>query len=116
MTLASPLPLGVPAFKPIPQSQNTVAYQKLQKVVTNEKPTTMQRLQQTLYSSQQNTAVESLPGHPVFKAMPNSISRISHGSTEQIDKNEIQSMISPYAHVSIVEFFHIPLIKFPSNG
>lgn len=81
MTLASSLPLGVPAFKPIPVISQPEVYSQLMSSVNDggsKKP---------LYSNFQNQ------GAP--------IRRISDDAETEIAKNTIQSMISPYAHVRI---------------
>lgn len=129
MTQASSLPLGVPAFKPIPSVQENDAYNRMlqQSLSIRQKaaaatPNRIQNktLQQIQYLMNQQsmsypgmnypestkmqivTAVPAGPNYVVSEEVPNTISRISTGTTFEIpssNKNEVQSMISPFAHV-----------------
>lgn len=124
MTQATSLPLGVPAFKPIPlpdKNQDENVRQALQTIANTRRTQTMQyELPYTpmnkaistqlapnptrSYSSVPSTII---PNYSTFQALPQSISRISTGPVVQYDKNSLQSLVSPHAHVRNIFDFNI---------
>lgn len=79
MTEAKPLPLGVPAFKPIPVASHQ---EFLGEIATKRNEI---EEYETNYSYKSNSQIR----------------RVSDESTVDITKNEVQSIISPLAHVRI---------------
>lgn len=111
MTQASSLPLGVPAFKripPPPQREDDTFNIMLKQVVnTRRTPTLQYELPYTVSTKVTSappnpTMLYKVPSqqYPAFQLLPQSISRISNGHGVQFDRNSIQSLVSPYAHVS----------------
>lgn len=132
MTQATSLPLGVPAFKPIPKldNQDESIRQALQAVANNRRTQTMQyelpytpvnKASSTQLSTNPtrsyNKVPSTLPNYTQFQALPQSISRISTGPIVQYDKNSIQSLVSPHAHVRNASLYPRNFIKisFHSN-
>lgn len=126
MTQATSLPQGVPAFKPIPKldNQEESIRQALQAAATNNRRTqTMQyelpytpinkaiatqlSTNPTRSYNNNNKVPSTITHYTTFQSLPQSISRISTGPIVQYDRNSIQSLVSPHAHVRNVCFLSL---------
>lgn len=92
MTEAKPLPLGVPAFKPIPMNSHQDTFEEV--IVLNNN----NNHQNNILVNNRRSGID-YPLQTNVQSFPNR--RNSDINNADVTKNTIQSMISPLAHVSI---------------